>query len=651
MKSKITVAEIILSLAPAMSTLVLVEGVLVLLGWGLQIEFFKNPFPNETPVAFSTGLCFILTALALIFMRVKKESLAKCSSAASILVCSAICAHYVIGTFDLDQFFNGSGMGLFGPNRMSPTILFSFLIVDSCMFMNRSKQQRVIDFLMLFANVLCLTALTAHYFEVPSLMRISTLIQMATPSALAGLLMSWAFLFLEPDKGMISVLSEEGASGKFVRHFLVPAIFVPLISGKIFLLGLQSGLYDVALGTALVALFVICCIAGAIWSVAGWLDHAEKERIRAQEDAISSAQSSKAILDASPVALSMIDVEGNIIEWNKAAERLFGWTRDEVIGKKFDFTVAPSEREIHLANVNQYKTTGTNKQLNQTLEIQMVRKDGTEFPGECIPFEVKSEGKIMLSAFMQDISARKEAEQRINEFISTVSHELRTPLTSIKGALRLIEGGIAGDVSDDALALVNVATTETERLIRIVNDILDLKKIEAGKLELRFDDVEAINVLNDALEGIDGMAKEFGIELKNDTMIASGTLHCDKDRIIQVLHNLISNAIKFSPEGETVTLQLSEIDEGLKFSVKDHGSGIPESQAHKLFGRFQQLDSSDTRQQGGTGLGLAISKAIIKEHAGTIGFESVVGEGSVFWFTLPAKQVKSLKPGDLSIRT
>jgi len=436
-----------------------------------------------------------------------------------------------------------------------------------------------------------------------------------------------------------------------VRHFLVPAIFVPLISGKIFLLGLQSGLYDVALGTALVALFVICCIASAIWSVASWLDHAEKERLRAQEDAISSAQSSKAILDASPVALSMIDVEGNIIEWNKAAERLFGWTRDEVIGKKFDFTMAPAEREFHLANVNQYKTTGTNKQLNQTLEIQMVRKDGTEFPGECIPFEVKSEGKIMLSAFMQDISARKEAEQRINEFISTVSHELRTPLTSIKGALRLIEGGIAGDVSDDALTLVNVATTETERLIRIVNDILDLKKIEAGKLELRFDDVDAIHVLNDALDGIDGMAKEFGIELKNDTRIASGILHCDKDRIIQVLHNLISNAIKFSPEGETVTLQLSETDEGLKFSVKDHGSGIPESQAHKLFGRFQQLDSSDTRQQGGTGLGLAISKAIIKEHAGTIGFESVVGEGSVFWFMLPAKQVKSLNSGDLPIRT
>ncbi|MBX9720761.1 MAG: hypothetical protein K2X81_05165, partial [Candidatus Obscuribacterales bacterium] len=270
------------------------------------------------------------------------------------------------------------------------------------------------------------------------------------------------------------------------------------------------------------------------------------------------------------------------------------------------------------------------------MEITLLRKDGTEFPAEGSPFIVKFQGLEKICAFMHDISARKENEKRINEFISTVSHELRTPLTSIKGALRLIEGGVAGEIPSEAMSLVNVATSETERLVRLVNDILDLKKIEAGKLELKFERVNLDTLVSESLEGIAGMASEFGIILEKEVSCASFA-NCDKDRVIQVLQNLLSNAIKFSPEGETVKLKLESLGNNVvRFSVFDRGCGIPESQIHKLFGRFQQLDSSDSRQQGGTGLGLAISKAIVEQHDGKIGFDTRYREGSCFWFEIPS---------------
>lgn len=243
----------------------------------------------------------------------------------------------------------------------------------------------------------------------------------------------------------------------------------------------------------------------------------------------------------------------------------------------------------------------------------------------------------------RDVTDRKIAERRITEFISTVSHELRTPLTSIKGAMRIIEGGLAGQLSPRASELIRVASEETERLIRLVNDILDLRKIEEGKLELKFVDLPIDTLVTRAVEAVYGMTSDTNIVVEQDVGLV--TLKCDEDRILQVVVNLLSNALKFSPKGSTITLRTESAGDGqVRFSIVDQGAGIPPADLAKLFGRFQQLDSSNTREKGGSGLGLAISKGIVEQHKGKIGVESELGKGSTFWFELPVNAEIAAKP-------
>lgn len=198
----------------------------------------------------------------------------------------------------------------------------------------------------------------------------------------------------------------------------------------------------------------------------------------------------------------------------------------------------------------------------------------------------------------------------------------------------MIEGGIVQPDSPQLMELISVARESSDRLIRLINDMLDLKKIESGRMEFHMDSIDVPQLVTRTLESLAGMAKECNIILEHDCR--DGTLYGDADKLTQVITNLVSNAIKFSPSGSKVTVK-TEIVNGnkMRFSIEDNGDGIAEQNLHKLFTKFQQLDSSDARQSGGTGLGLAICEAIIDRHRGTIGANSVLGKGSVFWFELP----------------
>jgi PAS domain S-box-containing protein len=246
-----------------------------------------------------------------------------------------------------------------------------------------------------------------------------------------------------------------------------------------------------------------------------------------------------------------------------------------------------------------------------------------------------TDGKLdRLVGIVHDISERKEIERRVSEFYSTVSHELRTPLTSIRASLGLLEGGLAGVLSAKAGKLVDIARSECDRLIRLINDILDIRKIEAGKLELRTAQVSVRKIVDLTIQGTAGMGLEYGVKLVAN-VVAENEICADQDRLIQVLTNLVSNALKFSPKDSEVSVTVSASGAFCRFSVTDRGPGIPEDQLPKLFGLFQQLDSTDSRPKGGTGLGLAISKAIVEQHGGIIGVDTKPGQGSTFYFDIP----------------
>lgn len=241
-----------------------------------------------------------------------------------------------------------------------------------------------------------------------------------------------------------------------------------------------------------------------------------------------------------------------------------------------------------------------------------------------------------LGMIIQDIRQRKAIDRLKNEFISTVSHELRTPLTSIRGALGLLEGNVFGRLPSDVMEVVEIARLSTDRLIRLVNDILDIEKLDSGKMELRRVVISVEKILQTTLDGLHHYARERGVEIESEVQ-GSLMIFADRDRIDQVLTNLISNALKFSPQGALVRVcaVLNE-QRRVRITVQDQGPGIAKENQTRLFGRFQQLDATDNRQYGGTGLGLAICKAIVEQHGGRIGVESEIGNGSVFFIELDA---------------
>ena len=331
-----------------------------------------------------------------------------------------------------------------------------------------------------------------------------------------------------------------------------------------------------------------------------------------------------ATLEATVDLVAIYTMAGDIVYLNHAARRVLG-SAPHVPRHMWDVAVPVALREGHWSGESSVRSA-----------------DGDEIPvSQVLVAHPSTQGGVwFLSTIMRDLSEWKKLDRMKNEFVSTVSHELRTPLTSIRGALGLLAAGVTGELSDKGLDLVNVARENCERLIRLVNDMLDLDKIEAGVLALDLADILPGDIVRVTLDGIAGMAVVYGIRLEQAVQ-PMRPVRVDRDRIVQVLTNLVSNAIKFSPTGSTVRVVVTATSERVRFAIENPGQGIPAADRDKLFRRFQQLDGADNRQRGGTGLGLAIAKAIVEQHEGRIGFESEPGVRTTFWFDLPLPQTRA----------
>jgi signal transduction histidine kinase len=234
-----------------------------------------------------------------------------------------------------------------------------------------------------------------------------------------------------------------------------------------------------------------------------------------------------------------------------------------------------------------------------------------------------------------DIGERKRAEKLKDEFVSTVSHELRTPLTSIAGSLGLLMGNAAGQLPASAARLLAIAYKNSKRLMRLVNDILDIEKIEAGHVVFHLKHVDMRSLVEQTIEANRAFAQDFDVRMRIDDTSAAGEVFADSDRLAQILTNLLSNAIKFSPTGGEVVVAMERRGGVMRVSVRDHGPGIPEEFKPRIFEKFAQADVSDTRQKGGTGLGLNIAKQLVHQHGGEVGFDPAPGGGTIFHFEIP----------------
>ncbi len=357
-------------------------------------------------------------------------------------------------------------------------------------------------------------------------------------------------------------------------------------------------------------------------------------------------QRMSAILNNVVDGIVTIDQKGTIETFNPAAEKIFGYTSYEVIGKNVKCLMPEPYHSEHDGYLKNYHDTGEAKIIGTGREVTGRRKDGSTFPMELAVSAMDVSGVRMFTGIVRDITDRKQADLAKAEFVSTVSHELRTPLTSIKGSLGLIRSGALGALPDKLGSMLNIAYNNSERLVLLINDILDMEKIQAGKMNFHMQAIEVASLLKGAMEANKGYGDEHGVTFQcqcfDDTIKVLG----DKDRLMQVLSNLMSNAAKFSPEGEQVDLLVARRGDTIRISVKDNGPGIPEEFRKSIFEKFSQADSSDTRQKGGTGLGLSISKAIVEQHGGSIGFDTVTGKGATFYVDLSefAEQAEILPP-------
>ncbi len=375
------------------------------------------------------------------------------------------------------------------------------------------------------------------------------------------------------------------------------------------------------------------------------------EQVRTEGRLRTLTRQSDSILASVGDGIYGIDLEGKVTFVNAAATQMLGYKQDEMLGEVMHKLIHHTR-----ADGTPYDSADSpiRKSLNNLATVRVSnevfwRKDGTSFPVEYVArpqidsqIPDSGDGKPLgVVVAFTDTTERRALDRMKDEFISTVSHELRTPLTSLRGALGLLAGGALANRPEKTQQMLEIAISNSDRLVRLVNDILDLERISSGKAELHSTMCSAEDLLRRAAGVQQGRTPRPNIRI---FFAAHGVnVWADPDRILQTLNNLLSNAIKFSPAGSEVHLTARNLDESEAIiEVRDQGRGIPADKLEHIFDRFQQGDASDSRALGGTGLGLAICRSIINQHGGRIWATSVEGQGTTFHFTLPTKPQTNL---------
>ena len=358
------------------------------------------------------------------------------------------------------------------------------------------------------------------------------------------------------------------------------------------------------------------------------------ERKTAADALRSSEFLLRQVTDTVPALIAYLDTDEKFGFHNKAYEEVLGLSFDQISGRPLSEVLG----ETAYANAREKVQEVLMGYVVRYERVLLTPRGGLRtYVMEYFPrySDDASDGKVLgFFSLGTDITELKRIDQMKTEFISTVSHELRTPLTSIRGSLGLISGGVAGELPDAIKSLVQIAKNNCERLIRLINDILDSEKIESGKMQMNLQVLDIRKLVEQVMSQNHGFAVQHQVKLLLTARDSSFYASVDSDRLTQVLTNLLSNAVKFSPPGDVVEIVLSCRQDMLRIEVVDHGPGISEQFRTRIFQKFSQADSSDSRQKGGTGLGLNISRSIIEKMNGTIGFSTVPGAGSTFFIEL-----------------
>ena len=374
--------------------------------------------------------------------------------------------------------------------------------------------------------------------------------------------------------------------------------------------------------------------------------HDVTEQVALEEVARLSEQRLRLILKMAISAVIEATADGVVTDWNDSAEQIFGWTREEMLGRSIAETIVPPRyREAHTRGIRHFAQTGEGPVLGQTLEIFGLHKDGREFPLELSISPVSEERGTSVIAFARDITARKRAEEDLlasrseakrldglkSEFVAFVSHEFRNGLVGIQGFSDIMRTEVlseaevreyAADINNDAL-----------RLNRMITEMLDLDRIESGRMALQLSEIDILELIAAAVERALASTSKHRISVQGEQDLPR--ISADSDRLTQVITNLLSNAVKYSPDGGDITVSVGSDESAVHIAIEDHGLGIPAAFLSRIFERYERYERRATDQITGTGLGLPIARKIVELHGGSVAVESREGQGSVFTIHLP----------------
>jgi len=380
-----------------------------------------------------------------------------------------------------------------------------------------------------------------------------------------------------------------------------------------------------------ILLFLVLVATSGGTAAMAWRQTRTREALLARIQATATRQA--AIFDSAIDAILTLNPSGSIETVNRAALEMFGYAAGDLDRRDIALLIDLATNGEGPFHARLGESQGA---LNDGLvrELTGKRKDGSTFPVDVALTAMDLPTGRHVVAVIRDITERRRVETMKDAFVSTVSHELRTPLTSIAGSLGLLAGGAVGELPEKAARLVGIAHANSQRLVRLINDILDIEKLESGRLELDLKPLDLRELAARSIEGVAGYADQLGVRLTVKDG-APAMVRGDFDRLTQVATNLLSNAAKFSPSGGEILVSVDPETRIARLSVADRGPGIPDAFRSRIFGKFAQADTADNRAKGGTGLGLAIAREIAERHGGRLWFESAEGEGATFHLDLP----------------